>query len=141
MCPLHHRPQLRQRHEPLQQIARGHRAHVADAQAEQQPRGVGLALGLDRHQQVIDRLVLPALAPNDLVAALAQAIDVGRAFQPAEREELRDRLLAQPLDIQRGAADEVPEPFGALRRADQPPVQRTSTSPSSATASEPHSGQ
>ena len=93
---------------------------MADAKAEQQPRRIRLALCLDRGKQVVDRLVLPPIAPDDLLAAGLQAENIGRAFQPAQREELGNGLFAQPLDIERTAADEVLQAFGPLRRADQP---------------------
>ena len=49
-----------------------------------------------------------------------QAKDVGRALEPTAGEEIGDSLLAEPLDVQRAAADEVAQAFGALRRADEP---------------------
>ena len=52
-------------------------------------------------------------------AACRRKMSAGH-FQPAEREELGDGLLAQPLDIERGAADEMLQPLELLRRADQP---------------------
>src|SRR5690348_17662533 len=58
------RSQSRQFVKPLHQVARGHRADVPDTQAEQQPRRIRRALGVDRRQQVIDRLVLPPF-PDD----------------------------------------------------------------------------
>src|SRR3546814_4697487 len=48
--------------QPLHQVARGDRADMADAEPEQQPRRVGLALRLDRGEQIVHRLVLPPLA-------------------------------------------------------------------------------
>ena len=93
---------------------------MPDPQPEQQPRGVGRTLGLDRCQQVVHRLVLPAFAGQDFGPPRLQAEDVGGAFEPAKREKLVDGLLAQPLDVERGAGDEVLEPLGALRRANQP---------------------
>src|SRR3546814_544166 len=63
--------------EPLEQVARGHRADMADAEPEQQPRGVGRALRLDRGEEIIDRLFLPALAPEQLGAVRLQPEDVG----------------------------------------------------------------
>jgi len=41
-------------------------------------------------------------------------------MQPAEVEKLLDGLFAQPFDIERGAADEMLQPFNPLCRADQP---------------------
>ena len=113
-------PQRRQGGEPFEQIARSDGSDMADTKAEQEPRGVRLALRLDSCEQVIDRLVLPAFALKNGITAAAQAEDICRAFQPAERKELVDGLLAQPFDIERGAADKMLEPLGTLRRADQP---------------------
>src|SRR3546814_13789626 len=45
----------------LEQIARGHRADVPDAEAEEQPRRIGFALRLDRGKQIVDRFLLPPL--------------------------------------------------------------------------------
>ena len=82
--------------------------------------GVGLALGLDRGEQIVDRLLLPPLAPDQLVAVPVQPENVGGRLQPAELEELDDGLFAQPLDVERAAADEMLQPLDPLRRADQP---------------------
>ena len=60
--------QLLDRAEAFEQVARGDDADVADAEAEQEARAVGLALGLDRGEEVVDRLLLPALAAEQLVA-------------------------------------------------------------------------
>ena len=48
----------------LEQIPCGHRADMANAEPEQQPGGIGLSLGLDGGEQIVDRLLLPALAPD-----------------------------------------------------------------------------
>jgi hypothetical protein len=77
-------------------------------------------------------------------AALAvggEAEDVGGLGDPAEIEKLDQRLLAQPLDIERAAADEMRSRSSRCAGQISPPVQRTSTSPSSATASESQRGQ
>ncbi len=113
-------PKLLDRAEAFEQVARGDDADVADAEAEQEARAVGPALGLDRGEQAVDRLLLPALAAEQLVAVVAQAEDVGGRVQPAKLDELGDALLAQPLDVERAAADEMAQPLEALRRADQP---------------------
>ena len=52
----------------LHQVARRHRADMADAQAKEQARGVGLALGLDRGEEIVDRFLLPAFATEQLRA-------------------------------------------------------------------------
>src|SRR3546814_19165634 len=84
---------------------------MADAEPEQQPRRVGLALRLDRGEQIVHRLVLPPLAAEQVVAMMLQPEDVGRPLvQPAQFQKLGDALLAQPLDVARAAAAEMPEP-------------------------------
>src|SRR5690606_41034601 len=106
---------------PLEQIARRDCAHVTNAEAEQQPRGIGPALGFDGCQQVVHRLVLPALPADQLRAVSVQPEQIARPLrQPAELEELGNRLLAQPLDVERAPAGEMPQPLELLRPADQP---------------------
>src|SRR3546814_17424287 len=93
---------------------------MADAEPEQQPRRVGLALRLDRGEQIVHRLVLPPLAAEQVVAMMLQPEDVGRPLvQPAQFQKLGDALLAQPLDVERDAADEMPEPLELLGIADE----------------------
>ena len=92
---------------------------MADAEAEQEARPVRLPLRLDRGEEVVDRLLLPSLAAEQLVAELLQPEDVGGRMKPAELDEFGDRLLAQPLDVERAARHEMPEPLEPLRRADQ----------------------
>ena len=92
---------------------------MADAEPEQEARPVWLALGLDRREKVVDRLVLPALAPDQLLTELVQPEDVSGRMQPAELDELRYGLLAEPLDVERTARHEMPEPLEALGRADE----------------------
>ena len=92
---------------------------MADAEPEQEARAVGLALGVDRGEQIVDRLLLPALAAEQFVAVVVQAEDVGGRLQPAELDELAIRLLAEPLDVERAAADEMAQPLEPLGRADQ----------------------
>ena len=70
-------------------------------------------------EEVVDRFLLPSLAAEQLAAMIAQAEDVGGRVQPAELDELGDRLLAQPLDVERSARHEMPQPLEPLRRADQ----------------------
>src|SRR5437868_2256196 len=111
--------QLLNRAEAFEQIARGDDADVADTEAEQETRAVGPALGLDRGEEVVDRLLFPALAAEQIGTMLVQAEDVGWRMQPAELDELRDALFAQPLDVERTARDEMPQPFEPLRRTDQ----------------------
>src|SRR3546814_18905946 len=91
---------------------------MADAEPEQQPRRVGLALRLDRGEQIVHRLVLPPLAAEQVFAMMLQPEDVGRPLvQPAQFQKLGDALLAQPLAVERAAADESPEPLALLGSA------------------------
>src|SRR5690242_10922299 len=92
---------------------------MADAEAEQQTRAVGLTLGLDRGEEVVDRLLLPPLAPEQLVAVLVQPENVRGRIEPAQLDELGDALFAEPLDVERAAADEMAQPLEPLRRTDQ----------------------
>ena len=112
--------QLLDRAEAFEQVARGDDADVADAEAEQEARAVGLALA-PRSRRGDCRPTSPS-SPRGRAARrdAAQAEDVGGRVQPAELEELGDRLLAQPFDVERAAADEMAQPLEPLRRADQP---------------------
>jgi hypothetical protein len=92
---------------------------VADSEPEQEARPVGLPLRLDRSEQIVDRLVLPPLASDQPVAELVQAEDIGGRVKPAELDEFRDRLLAQPFDVERPARYEMPEALEALGGADE----------------------
>jgi hypothetical protein len=86
-------------------------------------------------QEIIDRLLLPALAPSSSVLRrCSRKMSAGLSSQPSERIRLNG-LLAQPLDIERARLTKCLS--RSVRCAGQisPPVQRTSTSPSSATAS------
>ena len=93
LAALRHRgaAQLLDRAEAFEQVARGDDPDVADAEAEQEARAVGLALGLDRGEEVVDRLLLPPLAAEQFVAVVAQAENVGGRVEPAELDELGDR--------------------------------------------------
>ena len=101
--------------QPLHQVARGDRADMADPQPEQQPRGIGFTARFHGFQQIIHRALLPPVERKNVRAPLLQTEDVGGAFEPAERKELVDRLLAQTVDIERAATDEMLKPFRALR--------------------------
>src|SRR3546814_13038268 len=49
-----------------------------------------------------------------------EAKDVGRALvEPAELQKLGDALFAQPLDVERAAADEMAQALEFLRAADE----------------------
>ena len=50
---------------------------MANAEAEQEARSIGLSSGLDRGEEVVDRLLLPALAAEQFRAVLVKAEDVG----------------------------------------------------------------
>src|SRR3546814_8971289 len=61
-----------------------------------------------------------SLAAEQVVAMMLQPEDVGRPLvQPAQFQKLGDALLAQPLDVERAAADEMPEPLELLGIADE----------------------
>src|SRR4051812_8314130 len=92
---------------------------MADAEPEQEARTIRLALGLDRGEQVVDRLLLPALAAEQFGAMVAQAKDVGGRMQPSDIDELGDRFFAQAFDVERTARNEMAQPLEPLRRADQ----------------------
>ncbi len=92
---------------------------MADAEAEQEARAVGPPLGLDRREEVVDRLLLPSFAAEQLGAVIAKAEDVGGRVQPAEFDELGNALFAEALDVERAATDEMPQALEALGGADQ----------------------
>src|SRR3546814_15203097 len=49
-----------------------------------------------------------------------EAKDVGRSFvEPTEFEKFLDALFAQPLDVERAAADEMAQALELLRAADE----------------------
>src|SRR5260370_19478415 len=66
------------------------------------------------HRDFAEALLL--LEP-DLVVARFQRKNVGRLLDPTMLEEQGDLLLAQPLDIERAARDEVPQMLDLLMRA------------------------
>ncbi len=74
---------------------------------------------LDRPHEVARRQRAPAFPRGDLRLPRGQAEDVGRAVQPAVVVEFRHRLLAQAVDVEGGAGDEMDQPLDHLRRADQ----------------------
>ncbi len=57
--------------------------------------------------------------PSSSSRCLLQAEDVGGRVKPAQLDEFGDRLLAQPLDVERAARHEMPQPLEPLGRADQ----------------------
>src|SRR6185503_14902258 len=119
--PVAHRDgaQRLDRAEAFEQVPGGDDPDMADAEPEQEARPVRFALGLDRCEQIVDRFVLPSLAAEQLLAVPAQAEDVGRRMEPAKLDELENRFLAQPFDVESAARHEMPQPLEALRRADQ----------------------
>src|SRR3546814_14946915 len=81
---------------------------MADAQPEQQPRGVGRPFRLDRGEQIVDRLVLPPFAADQVAAMGLQPKNIGRPLvEPAQVQEFGDALFLQSLDVERAAADEM----------------------------------
>src|SRR5688500_9766770 len=92
---------------------------MADAEAEQQPRRIEADPRLDRGEEIVDRLLLPALAADQLAAMVLEAEDVGGAFQPAELDEFDQAFLAEAVDVHRHARDEMPKALDALCGADQ----------------------
>src|SRR3546814_8916501 len=79
-----------------------------------------IAPRLDRSQEFRHRLLAPAFALLDLLPPVAQPEDVGRSGNQPVGEEGLNVLGAQPLDVEGIAADEMPQAFQRLRRADQP---------------------
>ena len=81
--------------------------HPADTERVDEPFQRDRAPLFDRGQQGGDGFGLPALSPKQRVLMLGEAKDVGRRTQPATREQLGNGLVAQTLDIERGATDEM----------------------------------
>src|SRR5690242_15617287 len=92
---------------------------MTDAQAEQESSRIGLALCLDRSEQIIDRCLRPPLAPDQLLALGVQAKNVGGRMEQAVAKETLDRGRAEPLDVHCPAAGKMAQALDALRRADQ----------------------
>ena len=107
--------------------------------ARQQPR-VGLADEADaeRVDEAVERHLAPrldrllelfhlSLGPERQLLELRQTLripreaeNIGGLLDQAGLEELRHLLAAEALDVEGVAADEVAQPLGDLRRADQP---------------------
>src|SRR5690606_27707709 len=117
---LRQRPDRGKARIALEQIARRHRADMADAQPEEQPPRIRLPLRLDRGEQVVDGLLLSPFPSQQVRAMGRQPEDIRRLRYPAKVEEFLNRLLAQSFDIERPAADEMAKALETLRRADQP---------------------
>src|SRR3546814_2043312 len=86
--------------------------------------GVGLALGLYGGEEIVDGFLLPPLPAHQVGAVRLQAEDVGRFRDPAEVEKFLYALFAQPLYVERGAADEMAQPFEPLGGADEAEIGR-----------------
>ena len=88
-----------------------------------------------------------SLRAAGLAVARLQREDVGGGLDQALLEEQLDLLVAEPLDVEGVARAEVLQALDRLRRTDQPPVQRRTTSASpvfssiSRNAAEPQTGQ
>src|SRR3546814_4712500 len=65
---------------------------MADAQPEQQPRGVGRPFRLDRGEQIVDRLVLPPFAADQVAAMGLQPKNIGRPLVEPRSEEHTSEL-------------------------------------------------
>ena len=74
---------------------------------------------LDRAREVARRHLAPAFAFGDRRLARGQPEQIGGAVQPAFLVEFADGLLAEPVDVERRARDEMDQPLDALRLADQ----------------------
>jgi hypothetical protein len=72
--------------------------------------------------------------------ASPQPEDVGGRVDQAVGEEILDRLGAEPLDVERGAGDEVAQPLDPLGRADQAAGAADVDFAVLATAAEPQAG-
>ncbi len=98
--------------EIFEQILRRASADMPDAQTKQQFHRIGRAFALNGCQQVIHRLFLPAFARQIVRrdAVCRRKISAGDC-KPAQRQKFRNGLLAQSFNIERRAADEMPQPF------------------------------
>ena len=93
---------------------------MADAEAEQEARCFRLPLRFDRREKVVDGFCFPPFATEEFGAMAFEAIDVRGRVQPAKFDELGNGLLAQSLDVERTARDEMPKSLETLRGADEP---------------------
>ena len=82
-------------------------ADVADPEREEQARRVVALALLDLGDQVRRRLLAPALELDEV--RRLQVVDRGHVRQQSRRHELVDELLAEPLDVHRAPAAEVPQ--------------------------------
>ena len=93
---------------------------------------------VDRGDELRGAELAPALALGDAVGVEPE--DVARpADQPVLPERL-DVLVAEPLDVEAVAGDEMLEPLDRLRRADQPAGAAPRHLPGSRTARLPQTG-
>src|SRR6185312_3579890 len=103
----------------LRQQPGGSLADLRDSQGIDEAFEGDAAARLDGAQQLGRRLLAPALAFFQFGGALAEAEDVGGRFQPAFLPQLFDALLAETVDIEGVAADEMLEALDRLGRADE----------------------
>ena len=101
------------------QVFRRPCADMADAQAEQEFDRIGRAFCFDSDEEIVDRLFFPPLTRQQFVAVQFQPENISRAVQPPQPEELDNRLVPQPLDVERAARHEMFQPLDALRGTDQ----------------------
>ena len=79
------------RPEAAHQILGGDRSDMADAKPEQEARRIEPDPRVDRGEQIIDRLLLPPLAADQLAAMILQPEDIRGRVEPAQLDELDDR--------------------------------------------------
>ena len=101
------------------EVARGDLADMADAEREEEAVERRRALRVDRRDQIVAPRSRPS-ARGRADRSLRQPEDVGRRLEQAVAEEALDMDDAEPLDVERVAADEMAQPLDPLRRADQP---------------------
>ncbi len=92
-------------------------ADAADAERVDEARERDAAARRDRQREVARRGFAPALPRGDRLLMVGQTEDVGRAVQQAGGEKFAHGLLAEPVDVEGGAGDEVDQPLLDLRRA------------------------
>ena len=98
---------------------------MADAEGEDEAIERDAAARLDGGEQLVDRLGAETLLGHQPLVllqtriALLQREDVGRLHDAALVVEQLDLLLAQALDVEGVARDEMLEPLLGLRRADE----------------------
>src|SRR5215470_3826085 len=99
--------------------ARGGVPDLRDAEGIDEAFEGDAAARLDGVHQLRHRLPAPALALLERGLALAQTEDIGRSLQPPLLPELVDGLVAEAVDVEGVAADEMLQALDRLRRADE----------------------